>query len=97
MLLAQIDPATVANGLASNPLAWIAALALAASGYLFTIIMRDRKDHAAELAQVRKEHLESIKADAKEQREILGQIIPLAGKLVEGLESLERITDKVTQ
>lgn len=97
MLLAQIDPSTVANGLQANPLAWIAALALLAAGYLFNVILRDRKDHAAELAAVRNEHLQTIKEDAKEQREILAQVIPLATKLTEGLESLERIADKVTQ
>lgn len=76
-----MDPATVANGLASNPLAWGLALTLGAVVYLFR-----------ELNSARQAHIETIKADAKEQREILTQIVPLSAKLTEGLEILERMT-----
>jgi hypothetical protein len=85
MLLAQIDPTPIAEGLAKNPLAWISAVLLVAVGYLFR-----------RLGEVQKEHMETIRQEAKEQREILREIVPLTVKLTESLETLEKITDRVT-
>lgn len=79
--MVQIDPAAAADGLTKNPLAWGLVIAIAAIGYLFR-----------ELSAARAAHLETIKADAKEQREILTQIVPLSAKLTEGLEIIERMT-----
>jgi len=50
------------------------------------------KAHAEALALAHNERLVDMKNDAKEQREILSQIVPLAAKLTEGLEILERLT-----
>lgn len=50
------------------------------------------KAHSDALALAHTERLADMKADAKEQREILSQIVPLAAKLTEGLEILERLT-----
>jgi hypothetical protein len=38
----------------------------------------------------------NMREDAKEQREILQEVIPLAAKLVDGVDTLERVTDKLT-
>lgn len=96
-MLAQIDPTAAAESLAHNPLAYVAALALLAVGFLFRLLNEERKAHALALETARTAHLETVKADAKEQREILSQIVPLASKLTEGLDILERITDKLTR
>lgn len=85
MILAQVDPSTLADGLARNPLAWLAALLILAVGYLFV-----------RLNQAQAAHMETIRQEAKEQREILREVVPLTVKLTESLEALERITDKVT-
>lgn len=90
-----MDPTPIAQGLASNPLAWGLALALAAIAYLFRELQGARVAHAKEIADAQAKLIETIRADAKEQREILGQIVPLAAKLTEGLEILERLTEAV--
>lgn len=78
-----MDVSTVAGGLASNPLAWGLALALAAIAFLFRALM-----------SAQKELTDTIKADAKEQREILQQIVPLATRLTETAELFERLLEK---
>jgi hypothetical protein len=84
---ATTDPAApIADGLIRNPLAYICALLIIACVFLFK-----------QLSDSRKEHLETVKAGAKDQREILTQIVPLTTKLTEGLEILERVTDKLTK
>ena len=84
----------LAQGLASNPLAWGLALALGAVGYLFKMLSEDRKTFAQALASQQAALVETLKEDAKEQREILSQIVPLASKIVDGIEALERISFK---
>lgn len=96
-LLAQVDPAGAAEGLAKNPLAYIAAVLLLSLGYMFKLYAEERTRSAAALETARAAHLETVKADAKDQREILSQIVPLASKLTDGLEILERVTDKLTR
>jgi hypothetical protein len=98
MPLAQVDPTSaIAGGLAANPLAWGLALALVAIAYLFKTLSEERKNAAVELASLRDKQVEQLKQDAKEQREILSQIVPLAAKLVDGLEVLERLTDSIPE
>lgn len=87
-----MDPASVANGLAVNPLAWMLAITLAVVGYLYKQLSDERVRHAKELGEAKDALIASIRADAKEQREILSQVVPLAAKLVEGLEILEDLT-----
>lgn len=101
MVLAQVDPtAAVAGGLAggnATALAWALAIAGGVIVYLYKQVSDLRSTHAAELAALQKETKEAQKSDAKEQRELLMQIVPLSAKLTEGLESLERITDRLTR
>lgn len=83
-LLAQISgTAEVAEGLARNPLAWGCALAGAAVAYLFKALLAEQRAH-----------LETVRAGASQQREILQQIVPLASKLTEAVDTLERVTDR---
>lgn len=91
-MLAQIDPSVVANGLASAPIAWIAALALGGGVYLFRLLNEERKAHLAEVAALQATLLSTVKAGAEEQRKLLTELIPLSEKLSEGLEILERLT-----
>lgn len=87
----------IATGLASQPLAWCLALALGALVYLFKTLDSERKAHASELLDSQTKLIESIRADAKEQREILSQIVPLSTRLTEGLEILERVMHSATK
>lgn len=87
-----MDPAVAANGFASNPLAWGLVAALAAVGFLFRTLSAERAAFAAALERNQTQLVETLKADAKEQREILSQIVPLATRLTEGIEILERIS-----
>lgn len=82
----MMDPTPFAEGLAKNPLAWGLALALIVIGYLFRLVIAQHE-----------KHVETIKAAAKDQREILAQVIPLSVKLMTAIELLERITDKITR
>jgi len=41
--------------------------------------------------------IEQLRIDAKDQREILSQILPLSTKLSEGLEILVKVTDQITE
>lgn len=99
-VLAQIDPtAAVAQGLSggnAQALAWGLAISLAVIAYLYKQISDLRREHAVELAAKSKELADQLRADAKEQREILSQIVPLAAKLVDALEAVERLTDQLT-
>lgn len=100
MVLGQVDPATVAGGFSKDlttALAWGLALALIAVAYLFRQISANNAEHAKEIAALNKAQFEQLRADAKEQREILQQIVPLAGKLVEGVETLERVIESTTE
>lgn len=81
LLLAQVDPSAVANGLSKDPLAWGLALALVAIVFLYK-----------QNADLRAEQLSQMRADAKEQREILQQVVPLAEKMI---EVTERLTDRL--
>ena len=92
-----MDPSTVATGLASNPLAWGLALSLGAIGYLFKQPSAEREARAKDLADSQAKLIEQLRVDAKDQREILSQILPLSTKLSEGLEILVRVTDQITE
>ena len=94
--LAQIDPSGFSKDL-NSALALGLALALAAIGYLFKSQNDERREHAKALEAAQAKLVETIRADAKEQREILSQIVPLSTKLTEGLEILERVTDTLTK
>lgn len=65
----------VAAGLAANPLAWIATIALAACGWLAKTLFQ------------------TVREDAKDHRETLTKIVPLAEKLTDSVEILERVTN----
>lgn len=70
-----MDLTQIANGLASNPLAWIAAIALGACGWLAKTLFQ------------------TVREDAKEHRETLIKVVPLAEKLTDSVEILERVTN----
>lgn len=97
-VLAQIDPKAAADGLVGPAaLGWIIVglvIALLAVVRAYVLLGRESK---AEVTAMQKEARETQRADAKEQRELLMQIVPLSAKLTEGLESLERITDRLTR
>lgn len=65
----------IANGLASNPLAWISAASLLACAWLGKTLYS------------------TIREDAKDHRETLMKIVPLAEKLTDSVEILERVTN----
>lgn len=92
-----MDPSPLANGLASNPLAYMCAIALGVIAYLYKSRDDDRREAAKVLADLQTKYVETIRADAKEQREILAQVVPLTAKLTEGLELLEKLTDSLTK
>ena len=71
----------VATGLAQNPLAWFSTLLIAAVVYLWKQV-RDGND----------KHLATLQLEKTEQKELMMMVIPLAEKLGEAVESLERIT-----
>lgn len=97
MVLGQIDPKVAAEGLGSNFLPWALVLTLVALAFVVRAYLAQNTAHAAEIAAMQKEARETQRADAKETRELLMQIVPLSAKLTEGLESLERITDRLTR
>jgi hypothetical protein len=59
--------------------AGIAVLALITAGYLYRARESDRAEHVA-----------TIKADGEAQRALLTQTIPLAQKMIEGIDLLAR-------
>lgn len=97
MIWAQLDPSVAADSLAKNPLAYVAALGLFSTAFLLRSLLAEKDSSAAALNAMNSKMIESMKEDAKEQREILSQVIPLASKLVDGVETLERVTDKLTR
>lgn len=94
--LAQIDPTPIAEGLAKNPLAWISALGLLSSAWLLRTLLTEKEKAALAVDVANRAMVESMKEDQKEQKQIMGEIIPLASKLVDAIETVERVTDKLT-
>ncbi|GMV19034.1 MAG: hypothetical protein AMXMBFR56_72580 [Polyangiaceae bacterium] len=84
LVLAQVAATSeIAEGLAKNPLAWGLVLVGAACAYLFKSLMAEQKAH-----------LETVRASAVQQREILTQVVPLASRLTEAVDTLERVTER---
>lgn len=48
--------------------------------------------HAAELAKLQAQLIEALRDASKEQRDLLLQIVPLTGKLTQGLEIVEQMS-----
>lgn len=105
--IAQLDPTIIADGLGKNPLLWIATLSLLVNGWMFRTMMADKKESAAALLAEKEKSasavdaanramVEALKEDQKEQKQIMGEIIPLAGKLVDAIETVNRVADKLT-
>lgn len=89
MLLAQVDPTPavpIAEGLAKNPLAWTTLGLALAVAYLFRTLIA-----------LYSKHIETVRADAKDSRDLLAQIVPLSAKLTEGIEVIERITERLSR
>lgn len=86
MVLAQIDPNNLAEGLAKNPLAWLLVVALFSIWFLFREL---RAEQAARIA-------DAAKANEVIQ-EVLREVIPLTTKLVGAVELLDRAVDKITE
>ncbi len=78
-----MDPASIAEGLVKNPLAWIAALLLCAVAYLF------KELRAADKATLDR----SIAAEAA-HRATLEKVIPVADRLTQAVEILERLSNR---
>ncbi len=74
----------LAAGLATSPLSWILALSLVVIGYLY---------RARENAQ--KEFLDMVMKQEGSHRETLMKVLPIAEKLGDSVESLERITASI--
>lgn len=83
LVLAQVTSEVVAEGLARNPLAWGLALVGGACVYLFRALLAEQRAH-----------LETVRAAAVQQREILTQVVPLASRLTEAVDTLERVTER---
>lgn len=99
LFLAQLDAKTAAEGIGANFLPWAIVGLCIALGFTVKAYLAKSAEvaalHVAQAAALEKaasERLADVKADAKEQREILSQIVPLSTKLTEGLEILERLT-----
>ena len=85
-ILAQVDPTTaMANGFATNPLAWGLAIALVAVGFLFR-----------ELRIEQQKRIEAEREGANRMIETLKEMIPLANKLTECVELLDRAVERLT-
>lgn len=74
----------IAEGLTSHPTEWFAALLLGAVIYLF-------KELRARDAQA----IVTVIEQEKAHRETLARVVPLAEKLTEGVEILERVSNKL--
>lgn len=74
----------LAEGLAKNPAAWLLASSLVALAYLY-------KDRAA----LQKEFIDTVMKQEAAHRETLIRIAPLAEKLSDSIEALERISDSI--
>lgn len=73
---------TIATGLIEHPTAWMLAIVLVVTGFIY----RER-------TVVQKELVDTVKAQEAAHRETLLKIIPISEKLVESVEALEKITD----
>ena len=80
--------APVAEGIASNPLAWGIVLCLAALAYLYKESRANEKEFFSKILEIQQ------KAES-EQRELLMKIIPLIEKTTDGIEALERLQDRI--
>ena len=76
-----MDLGQLANGLASNPLAWFVAILLLAVAYLFK-----------ELRAADKAALERAMVQEAAHRETLMRVIPVAEKLTDSVALVERMT-----
>jgi hypothetical protein len=95
--LAQVEAAnSVADGLAKNPLAYVCALAILGAAFTLRGWLSEKDKSAATINALNQTMIVNMREDAKEQREILQEVIPLAAKLVDGVDTLERVTDKLT-
>lgn len=83
LALAQMDLSSVAQGLATNPLAWGLAIALVTIGY----------QHRQNVALFEK-LIDEARAGAERERKLLEQIVPLATKLT---DSLELVADRLKE
>lgn len=104
LMLAQIDPKAAADGLVGPAaLGWIIVGLVIALVFVVRAYMAQNTAHAkaladanaahaAEVAAMQKEMRETQRSDAKEMRELVRETVPLAGKLTEGLEILERLS-----
>jgi len=71
----------VAKGLAESPLSWMCALLVGAVAYLWKQVRESEKAHT-----------DTLRAHASEQKEILTEVLPLAEKLADAVEALERVS-----
>lgn len=74
----------IAKGLSESPLAYVTAILLLVSAYLY----KQARESERTL-------LETIKENSKEQREILSEVLPLSEKLSDAVEALERLSDRI--
>lgn len=77
-----MDLAQIAAGLAANPSAWFLTLALAALVYMYRARGTDQK-----------EFLETVMKQEAAHRETIMRIVPIAEKLTDSVEILERVTN----
>jgi hypothetical protein len=77
-----MDLSAIASGLASNPSAWLLTLALAALVYLYKARSDDQKVF-----------LDRVLAQEAAHRETIMRIVPIAEKLTDSVEILERVTN----
>jgi hypothetical protein len=69
----------IAGGLAANPLAWVATIAIAACAWLGKTLYN------------------TLREDAKDHRETLMKVVPLAEKLTDSVEILERVSNALME
>lgn len=97
IVLGQVDPVTASKALSQDPLAYMLIIAFLTIAYLFRDNRARENDLRKEISDLHVKLAETIRADAKEQREILMTATPLLTKLTEGLEILERVTDSLSK
>jgi hypothetical protein len=106
-MLAQIGATDLANGLATNPLAWLLVIAFFTIGFQYREMRALQTSHAEQLSKLQAEYAAAIdaarkaafdsqKQDAKEQIELLMRIVPLGDKMVQAVEVLGRVVDRLT-
>ena len=101
LVLAQIDAKSAAEGLGRDFLPWAIvglciALAFVVRWALSLIkqIQTLQAEAATALVKAASDRSEREREHAKELREVLMQVMPLSMKMAEGLELLERLTDR---